>query len=98
MTYLEITTAIKAYNNKQKYEMQKKASMDYVLADLIGSSLSRLFSKDAKYPQIHDVYPHLFKEEKQKQEKQPQQQQHWQIMKERINAYASQKRKRGEKN
>ena len=40
-----------------------KAQYDYQLADLIGISVSRLISSNAKYPDIADVYPTLFEKE-----------------------------------
>lgn len=95
MTYQEIETGIKAYNKRLKRDLEVKASMDYKLADLIGVSISRLFSKDVKYPSIDKAYPNVF--ESLTNNDQKPKQQHWQIMKEKINAYAKNKRKRGDK-
>lgn len=37
--------------------------MDYTLADLIGRSISRIYSSSSKMPEIYKVYPNLFSEE-----------------------------------
>ena len=38
-----------------------KAQFDYILADTIGHSISRIY--DGKMPPIYEVYPSLFNEE-----------------------------------
>lgn len=43
-----------------QYQMRLKAQMDYMLGNLIGISIARVVSKDAKYPPIEEVYPTLF--------------------------------------
>ena len=45
------------------WRYKSKAQFDYVLADLIGISTARVISKEAKYPDIEDVYPSLFERE-----------------------------------
>lgn len=47
----------------QKYEAQQKASYDYILADLIGRSIGRLYSATTKMPTIAEAYPNLFENE-----------------------------------
>ena len=44
----------------KKQEAQDKATYDYLLADLIGKSIARIYSKDAKYPELYEAYPQLF--------------------------------------
>ena len=44
----------------QKIEQQKQASFNYILADLIGRSISRLYNSSNKMPTIAEVYPTLF--------------------------------------
>ena len=39
------------------------ASNTYSLANLIGISVGRLFSKDAEFPNLEEVYPQLFKDQ-----------------------------------
>lgn len=41
-------------------EERKKASYDYILADLIGRSISRVYNSSNKMPSIYEVYPTLF--------------------------------------
>lgn len=40
--------------------MQKQANFDYILADLIGRSINRIYSNSVQYPDISEVYPSLF--------------------------------------
>lgn len=72
MTIAELTRAIASKKRTQKQQAQEKASFDYILADLIGRSISRLYSSSVTVPEIAEVYPSLFdsKEiEEKKQEK-----------------------------
>lgn len=59
-TYGEMLRYMKAYSNRLLRERQDQASFDYQLSDLIGISVSRLFSSDSKFPEIYDVYPSIF--------------------------------------
>lgn len=59
-TYGEMLRYMKAYSNRLLRERQDKASFDYQLSNLIGISVSRLFSSDSKFPEIYDVYPTIF--------------------------------------
>ncbi len=47
----------------EKMRAKERASYDYMLADLIGRSVSRIYSKDSKYPEIYEAYPSLFEKE-----------------------------------
>lgn len=60
MTLAEITRAVDSYNRKKKREEQEKASYDYILADMIGRSVARLFNGNNRFPEIYTVYPTLF--------------------------------------
>jgi hypothetical protein len=42
------------------WRMRTKAQYDYILADLIGISVSRVMSNEVQYPPIEDAYPNLF--------------------------------------
>lgn len=44
-------------------EDRKRASFDYLLADLIGRSISRLYSSSGKMPSLSEAYPSLFNKE-----------------------------------
>lgn len=63
MTVAEIQRAEESYNRCVEYRQKEKAQFDYILADLIGISVSRLLDENAKYPSLHEVYPSLYKEE-----------------------------------
>lgn len=63
MTLAEINRAVDARRKAQKEELQTRASMDYILADLIGRSIARIHSSSAKMPGLADAYPSLFDKE-----------------------------------
>lgn len=60
MTIAEIRRAIESKKRIQKLEAQERASYDYILGDLIGRSVARIYSNSAKYPEIHEMYPAIF--------------------------------------
>lgn len=60
MTIAELGRAIASKARIEKHRAQEKATYDYILADLIGKSISRLYSSSARYPDIGAVYPTLF--------------------------------------
>ena len=60
MTIAELERAIESKKRQQRLEAQEQASLDYILADLIGRSIARLYSSNATYPDISEVYPALF--------------------------------------
>lgn len=63
MTIAELERAIESKKRIQKAEAQEKASFDYILADLIGRSIGRIYSSSAKLPELSQVYPSLFDSE-----------------------------------
>lgn len=63
MTLAEVNRAVDMKKRLQKEELQTRASMDYILADLIGRSIARLRSSSAKLPTLADAYPTLFEKE-----------------------------------
>lgn len=69
MTLGELIRAIQSKHRVMKLEQQEKAVYDYILADLIGRSVGRLYSSSAKYPDIAEVYPTLFNSEEIEQKK-----------------------------
>lgn len=73
MTLAELERAINSYKRREKARAQEQASFDYILADLIGRSIGRLYSSATKIPEISQAYPSLFDSEEiqaQKAEKQ----------------------------
>lgn len=60
MTLSELDRAIASKKRIQKQQAQEKASYDYILADLIGRSVSRVYNSANKMPEISAVYPTLF--------------------------------------
>ena len=72
MTFAEVIRAADSYNRIKKAEMQEKASYDYILADLVGRSIARMYNSNNTYPEIGEVYPSLFDLEAIQQQKQEQ--------------------------
>lgn len=60
MTIVEIERAINSKRRVKKIEAKEKASFDYILADLIGKSVSRIYNSSNEIPEINEVYPSLF--------------------------------------
>ena len=60
MTIAELERAIDSKKRVQKQQAQEKANYDYILADLIGRSISRIYNSSNKMPDISTVYPTLF--------------------------------------
>lgn len=72
MTLAELIRAINSKIRVKKRQDQEKASFDYILADLIGRSIARLYSSSAKYPEITEVYSTLFDSQELQEKKQAQ--------------------------
>lgn len=70
MTIAELDRLIESKKRIQKREQQNKASFDYILADLIGRSMARLYSSSARMPEISASYPTLFDSEEIQEKKQ----------------------------
>ena len=60
MTLAEINRAVDSKKRIQKQQAQERANFDYILADLIGRSISRVYNSANKMPDISTVYPSLF--------------------------------------
>lgn len=63
MTLAEIQRAVESKKRILEREARERASYDYILADLIGRSIGRIYSASSKYPDISEVYPNIFKAE-----------------------------------
>ena len=57
------TRVVESKKRVQKLEAQELASHNYILADLIGRSVARIYSSSAKMPHISEAYPSLFSNE-----------------------------------
>lgn len=70
MTVAELIRAIKSYNRRTILASKERASFDYLLADLIGRSIARVYSSSAKMPTLAEHYPSLFESEELEEAKQ----------------------------
>lgn len=70
MTIAELDRTTQSKLRVRKLEAQEKATYNYILADLIGHSVSRLFSKSVTLPEISSVYPTLFDSQELQEQKQ----------------------------
>ena len=60
MTLAELNRAVESKKRVKMREAQEKASFDYILADLIGRSIGRLYNSSNKLPSLSEAYPSLF--------------------------------------
>ncbi len=63
MTFGELERAFASRKRQLLVDAREKASFDYILADIIGRSIGRLYSSSARIPEIAEVYPALFNDE-----------------------------------
>ncbi|GEM_PF-2934400 len=96
MTYKEIFAAIKGFSKRQEIELQTKSIIAYHQANLISHLVGISLGSKQAPKEIHEAFPAIFPELEQKAQLQQVRQQNWQLMKARIEAYAFEKRKRGE--
>lgn len=60
MTLGELERYFKSRKRVLEAEERKKASYDYILADLIGISMARVYNSKNKFPTIDKAYPSIF--------------------------------------
>ena len=60
MTLAELQRLLNSKKRTLIAQQKEKATFDYILADLIGRSVSRIYSSSSKMPEINKVYPTLF--------------------------------------
>ena len=72
MTLAELERAISSKKRIKKQQDQERAAFDYILADLIGRSVARIYSSSAKLPEITEVYTTLFDNQSFQEKKQEQ--------------------------
>lgn len=70
MTLAELERAIESKKRMMRLKEQERASYDYILADLIGRSVGRIYSDNAEYPPIYEAYPSLFDADQMQEQKQ----------------------------
>lgn len=73
MTIAELERAINSKRRLLKIKAQEQASYDYILADLVGKSVARIYSSANKMPEISEAYPSLFDSKEIQEKKQAQQ-------------------------
>lgn len=69
MTISEIERAMLSRKRVLDREARQKANFDYILADLIGRSIGRIYSSTTNIPDIYSVYPTLFSSQEIEEEK-----------------------------
>ena len=60
MTIAELDRAVNSKRRINRMKAQEQASFDYILADLIGRSIARIYGSSNKLPEISEAYPSLF--------------------------------------
>ena len=70
MTLAELNRLLASKKRCLISQQREKATFDYVLADLIGRSIGRLYNSSNKMPEIGAVYPSLFDSEEIKDKQQ----------------------------
>lgn len=60
MTYAELERYAASKKRVKEIQDRERASFDYILADLIGRSVARIYNSSNKMPAISEAYPGLF--------------------------------------
>lgn len=60
MTIAELVRLIESKKRIEREQEKKQASFDYILADLIGRSVARVYNSSNTMPDISAAYPLLF--------------------------------------
>lgn len=67
MTLAELDRFFRSRKRVLEAQERKRASFDYIQADLIGRSIARVYNSSNKFPTIEKAYPTLFTGEEMKQ-------------------------------
>lgn len=67
MTLAELIRAIDSKKRIQLQEAKEKAAYDYILADLIGRSISRIYNSSNTMPSLANAYPSLYSAEEEEE-------------------------------
>lgn len=70
MTPAEIMRVIDSHKRVMEAKRKEKAYFDYTLANLIGYSVSRIHSANAKFPSLEEAYLSVFDSEEYREQKQ----------------------------
>ena len=60
MTIAEVSRYFDSKKRTEERKAREKASYDYILGDLIGKSVARIYNKSCRYPEVYEAYPNLF--------------------------------------
>ena len=63
MTIAELVRLVNSKKRRIREQAREKAAYDYILADLIGRSVSRIYDSRNKMPTIHEAYPAIYSKE-----------------------------------
>ena len=74
MTIAELDRLSDSKLRQEKMEAKKRATFDYILAQMMSRAFSCSMSSEATFPAIEEVYPSLFLDEEKIQEKHEQKQ------------------------
>jgi len=91
MTYREVLAAIRGSEARRLADLQEQAFIAYRQSDVIATLVGIVLGSKQKAPRIDEAFPGVFP--KQEQPKQ----QSWQLMKARVEEYAAERRRRGER-
>ena len=67
MTFAELERECASKRRMIQYQEKERATYDYILASLIGRAVSSTMSSNVNYPDISEVYPHIFTANKQQE-------------------------------
>lgn len=64
LSYGEIVDAMKSQQTRKQQKLKEKIASDYRLSSLIYYHVSKLLDSESKVPDMWEMYPELFREEK----------------------------------
>lgn len=69
MTIDELIRLLESKKRIYEAKLREKANFDYILADLMGRSIARVYNSSNHMPDISEVYPSLFSSEELEEQK-----------------------------
>ena len=73
MTIAELVRLVNSKKRRVIEKAREKAAYDYILADLIGRSVSRIYDSSNTMPTIHEAYPSIYSQEEVEEKRKAQQ-------------------------